>query len=319
MNGAAPKLAVKQETILNAVSKNILRVLLYFDIFRHPLRAEEIFHCCSEPMISLPVVEQELKDLSSGNMISHRMEYFLTDVNYDSVTRRIQGEEKAKKTWKAAKRFSRIISWFPFVRGVYISGSLSKGYMDKKADIDYFIVTKPGRLWLTRSLLVFFKKVFLLNSRKYFCLNYFIDEESLRIPDKNIFTATELVFLVPTYNYDLYLQLMDRNSWVKNYYPNFPLREGTHVIKSNGIFLKRICEKILKGNFGEMLDSFFFRVTLKHWKRKFPHFDEKTFDHRLRSKKNVSKHHPKGFQEKILKEWEEKIDLFEMQHGVEIR
>jgi hypothetical protein len=319
MNGAAPKLIVEKITNLNPVSKNILRVLLYFDMFRHPLKAEEVFYCCTEHCGSFSGIENELNFLISQNLITKNDGYFFPEGNPGFVQRRMSGEMNARKTWKAALRFSKLISRFPFVRGVYISGSLSKGYMDKEADIDYFIVTKPGRLWLSRSLLVFFKKIFLLNSRKYFCVNYFIDENSLRIPDKNFFTATELVFLVPTCNYDLYLELMNRNSWVKKYYPNFPLRKDENMVPSKKSFIKNACESIFKGRIGEWLDVFFFRITISHWKRKFTHFDEKTFDLRLRSKKNVSKHHPKGFQEKILKDWEEKIDLFEMQHGVEIR
>ncbi len=319
MPEAVPQLSPEKMPGLNPLSKNILRVLLYFDMFKHPLKAEEIFHCCTEQPNSLLMVEHELGLLMSCHLIMKKNGYFFLEDNQSFVERRIVGEAKAKKTWMIALRFSKLISRFPFVRGVYISGSLSKGYMDKDGDIDYFIVTKPRRLWLSRSLLIFFKKIFLLNSRKYFCLNYFIDEDTLRIPDKNYFTATELVFLLPTYNHELYLELMRRNSWVKRYYPDFPLRGNYRVVPAKRYFTKNIFEAIFKGAIGEKLDVFFFRITIHHWKRKFTHFDEKTFDLRLRSKKNVSKHHPRGFQEKILKQWEEKIDLFEMQHGVEIR
>jgi hypothetical protein len=318
MNEVASKLNIDKQA-LNSFSKNVLRVLLYFDIFKHPLKAEEIFKCCSEPSFTLNMAESELKFLLSQSLVTQKGDYFLPGMNHDFVRRRVNGETKASATWKTAYRFSKLISMFPYVRGICVSGSLSKGYMDHETDIDYFIITKAGRLWLSRSLLVLFKKIFLLNSRKYFCVNYFIDENNLRIPDKNFFTATELAFVVPTYNYDLYRQLMERNSWIKNYYPYFPIRTDENVLPVQPFFFKRILEKVFKEKLGEKLDNFFFRLTINHWKKKFVHFDERTFDLRLRSRKNVSKHHPKGFQEKILSAWEEKIDLFEMQHGVEIR
>ena len=85
---------------------------------------------------------------------------------------------------------------FPFVRGVFLSGSISKGFMSESDDIDYFIITAPGRLWLTRTLLILFKKIFLFNSFRNFCLNYFIDSENLYIPEHNRYTATEIVFLI---------------------------------------------------------------------------------------------------------------------------
>ncbi len=319
MNGAAPKLYPEKSFRLNLLSRNILRSLLYFDIFKHPLKAAEIFQGCTEPSASLSDIEEELKSLLNQNLVTQQKGFFFLENNERYVLRRLAGEAKASKALKIASRFSKLISMFPYVRGIYISGSLSKGYMDHETDIDYFIVTKPCRLWLSRSLLVLFKKIFLLNSRKYFCVNYFVDDESLRIPDKNFFTATELAFIIPTYNYELYLQLMDRNRWIRNYYPHFPLRENTGVLPVKKSTVKKLLEFLFNGSFGEKLDTFFFRITLNHWKNKFLHFDENTFDHRLRSRKNVSKHHPNGFQEKILNSWEEKIDAFEIKYGVELR
>src|SRR6185369_8068797 len=181
MNGAAPKLSPEKSVRLTPLSKNILRSLLYFDIFKHPLQAGEVFQCCSEPLVSLSVIEEELNFLMTQGLVSENRGFFFPENNPHYVIRRLAGETKAGKSLKIASRFSRLISLFPFVRGVCISGSLSKGYMDHETDIDYFIVTKPGRLWLSRSLLILFKKIFLLNSRKYFCLNYFIDDENLRI------------------------------------------------------------------------------------------------------------------------------------------
>jgi hypothetical protein len=319
MNGAAPRLSAEKYIRLNPLSKNILRVLLYFDIFHHPLKADEIFQCCSEPSLSLSQVENELSFLISQDFISQDKKYFFLENKKQVVLRRMDGEDRAEKSLRTAQRFTRLIASFPFVRGVCISGSLSKGYMDHQADIDYFIITKPGRLWLSRTFLVLFKKIFLLNSRKYFCLNYFVDDENLRIPDKNFFTATELVFILPTYNYELYSQLMERNKWVRDYYPYFPKRGDTGIVSKRPSLLKKTMESLFNGSLGEKMDAMFFRITLRHWKKKFLHFDESTFDHRLRSRKNVSKHHPKGFQENILKAWEEKIDSFEYKYGTDLR
>src|SRR4029453_8923510 len=97
-----------------------------------------------------------------------------------------------------------LIASFPYVRCVCISGSLSKKYFDDTTDIDFFVITKPGRLWVCRTFLILFKKLFLLNSKKYFCINYFIDSDNLEIPDQNIFTATELTTLIPMHDYELY-------------------------------------------------------------------------------------------------------------------
>ena len=185
--------------------------------------------------------------------------------------------------------------------------------MDAHTDIDYFIITQPGRLWLSRTLLILYKKIFLLNSRKNFCVNYFVDSENLSIPDRNIFTATEAASLIPMYNATLYLELLRSNSWVQGYFPQLMQRDADCVRDRNPKLKSRL-EKMFSGAVGERLDAACFRMTLGYWKRKFRHFDAATFDHRLRSRKNVSKHHPHSFQEKVLAAFEDRIRQFESRH-----
>ncbi len=139
----------------------------------------------------------------------------------EAVRRRIDGNLRASARLKTARRYTKIMAAFPFVQGVFISGSLSKGFAGPDDDIDYFIVTNPRRLWLTRSLLTLFKKFFLVNSHRNFCINYFVDTQHLAIRQQNRFTATELAFLLPTYNSQLHQRILQENEWIRNYYPVF--------------------------------------------------------------------------------------------------
>ena len=141
----------------------------------------------------------------------------------------------------------------------------------------------------------------------------------MSIPDRNIFTATEVSYLIPVYNYNEYLIFMKTNDWRKLFYPNFPLRNEKYLIREKFPRLKSILQKLFSGSLGEIFDNYFFKITLRHWKKKFKDFDPSTFDLRMRTKKNVSKHHPNGFQEKILNELAEKIEKFEKQHDIIVR
>ena len=129
-------------------------------------------------------------------------------------------EERAKKSDKKIKQYSKLICSFPFVENVCISGSLSKGILTADGDIDYFIICQPNRLWLCRTLLILYKKIFLLNSKKYFCVNYFIDTDTFVIPDKNIYTATEIATLIPINNISLFNRFVNENLWVYKQFPN---------------------------------------------------------------------------------------------------
>jgi hypothetical protein len=308
------------ENEINSLSKTIIKTLLYFNIFQYPLTKEEI-QKYSSATASINEISEQLELLEGvGHVARKDTFYYLNDENRSElVNRRIEGNKKANKLLKVANRFSRFISFFPFVRGICLSGSLSKGYADKESDIDYFIITEPGRLWLCRTMLVMFKKLFLFNSHKYFCVNYFVDTSNLEIPDKNTFTATELISIIPTYNSGIYDQLMGTNKWTSNYFPNSLHKSSTQSNNENKSFIKMAMEWMFSGKIGDKIDDKCFRFTLRQWKKKFSDFDESQFDLRLRSRKNVSKHHPNGFQEKVMKSYEANIKEFENKFNISLQ
>jgi hypothetical protein len=198
----------------------VLKVLLYYDLFTYPLSVDEIFFHCSEKNSSKAAVEHALSQLIADGKVFRHDDFYSVRNSKEFFLRRRRGNKNAEAIMSKIYRRSKLISSFPFVRSVCISGSLSKNYFDETTDVDFFIITEPNRLWICRTLLILFKKIFLLNSKKYFCVNYFIDTESLQIPDKNIFTATELVTLIPIYNYDLYRKFYKENDWVKSFFGN---------------------------------------------------------------------------------------------------
>ena len=296
----------------------IIRTLLYFGVFNYPLTLTEIHENCQFIRCTQGEVETKVQEFCKKKLVNKFGDFYFITGNTSQIERRKSGNQRAANYFSKAQHYSRLISFFPFVEAVYISGSLAKGFVDEKGDIDYFIITRPNRLWLCRSLLIIFKKLFLLNSHKYFCLNYFIDSSTIEIPDQNIFTATELVFAIPMYNRDLCSKFERSNLWKHMYYPNKPLPDMQHIPTVNNGLLKTAMEHLLGKEFGEILDEKFFKLTLGHWKKKFPDFDESTFDLNMRSRKNVSKHHPSGFQQRVLLAQQQAIQAFEKQHQLSL-
>lgn len=303
---------VDQPEPKRAVVNAVLRCLLYFDIFHHPLDAKEIQECLSVPC-DTGALEETLSYLLEQGMIHHTDGYFRINQDASINYRRKSGMKRSTASLQTAMRYSRLIAAFPFVRGISLSGSLSKGYMDEQSDIDYFIITAPGRLWLCRTLLVIFKKIFLLNSKKNFCINYFVSEDALSVPDHNAFTATEIAFVIPTYNYTLYRKFLHANEWYRHHYPNFPQRDQRYIVQERSPRIKRSIEFLLSGKPGTWLDQWCFVKTLGFWKRKFRHFDPGTFDRRLRSRRDVSKHNPLGYQDRVLRMLDDRLRSFEQQ------
>ena len=304
--------------VLTAKQSAVVRTLLYFDIFQYPLTADEVQENCLEQKIPKTETDQILTHLASSGLVQRHENFYFINGTSELIPRRIDGNKRAEKYLQIARRYTKIISTFPFVEAVFLSGSLAKGSVAEDGDIDYFIITRPGRLWLCRTLLIAFKKVFLFNSHKYFCVNYFIDSNNLEVPDKNIFTATELVFARPVYNKELCKHFLESNSWSFSFYPNKLGIDLSKVQPLNNSLIKRLSEYLLNGRLGEKLDEYLFNLTLRHWKKKFNTFDETEFDLHMRSRKNVSKHHPNAFQQRVLKAHADKITAFEEQNKVQL-
>jgi hypothetical protein len=303
---------------LSPTASAVVRTLLYFDIFKYPLLPEEIFENCQAKGVNRKTVLSELAWLADNQFIRELDGFYFLSADDSLVERRLKGNKAAQHYLLKAKQYTSLISRFPYVEAVLISGSLSKDFVDEQSDIDYFIITRPQRLWVCRTFLILFKKAFLLNSRKYFCVNYFIDSDNLLLPDQNMFTATELVFAKPFYNPELCKRFIETNAWRERYYPNKPvaaLKETQHIRKGG---VKSIAESALNRKAGEWLDGWCFRTTLKFWKHKFKNFDESAFDLNLRSRKNVSKHHPGGFQFKVLETHDKSMQEFCRKHNVAI-
>ena len=235
------------------------------------------------------------------------------------IEKRLNGNAGAEKVMPLAYSYSKKIAAFPFVEAVLLSGALSKNYYDEKGDIDFFIVTKPGRLWICRTLLILRFKLLPKNKKRYWCTNYFISSDSIHIPDTNVFTGTELAYLIPAVNYKMYLELLDKNSWYKTRFPNKLPYSGEKCLETPHPLLKSMIERILNGKLGGWMDNLLLYITLKHWQRKYPELSVEDFDLQFRSRKNVCKRHTKGFQNKVLGLWETRQKTFELNFNIPLR
>ena len=297
----------KPNAPVSLLKKAILEVICYYDVFDHPVTLIEIERNLSFPMKNFSLI-QELNELKTKNIIKNVDGYFFLNSRDANITRtRLEKEELARKISGKAYFFGRIIGSFPFVHGVCISGSLSKGVLEKNGDVDFFVITSSQRLWVCRSFLILFKKLILFNSRKYFCVNYFVDKDDLFIPDHNIFTATEISSLLPVINYDAYRGFLNKNRWIKQFRLNLIPHDRNKCKPYNKNAIKKSIEFVLNGKLGEKVDNWFFKLTLKRWKKKFPDFNLEEFDLNLRSRKTVSKHHPRGYQQKVLLAYDERM------------
>ncbi|MGZ5191936.1 MAG: nucleotidyltransferase domain-containing protein [Flavisolibacter sp.] len=291
-----------------SVKQDILATLSYFDIFNYPLTQIEIYQYLrnSHPQT---VFTTALQDLCMDNWIYKLDELYSLQDNYSLITRRKEGNARARTMMKTAEKIAGFLSAFPFVRGVAVSGSLSKNFADKDADIDFFIITAKNKLWLARTIMHCFKKLtFLVKKQEWFCMNYYIDEQMYQIKEKNIFTATEIATLLPLRGIDAFEQFYANNKWSRNYLPNHILRVS-YINETKSSLLKKSIEFLLNNPVGNLLDNAFMKITGYRWLKK-------TRKHKLNKRgiimgMDVSRHYakpdPESFQKKLVETYEKKI------------
>lgn len=297
---------------VGSLEKGILLALLYFDIFDYPLTESEVADFSPLPVIG--DLKSTLDSLVERKIIYRFDGFYTPRNNHQLIPRRTSGNRLANHHLKIARRISKYISMFPFVRSVLLSGSISKGYMDEQSDIDYFIITAPNRLWIVRTAMAFFRRVLLLNSRKYFCTNYFIDSDHLEITEKNMFTAIEVATLKPMVGAKCIHDFQSTNKWSDRYLPNHHWQNGIHDDGPRP--MKRIFESVLSSSLFDKIDHWLMNRSLARWKKKYNHLlTNRDFSVAFESTRSVSRSHPGFYQKKVLSQYELKIREFEQMNG----
>ena len=298
--------------------QSVLSALLYADIFTYPLTKEELVQRANLSTLSMVNLPRVLDKLLKAGYIHALGDFYSLRCEPTVAARRREGNKRALKSMKLARRIGRLIGHMPYVRMVTISGSLSKDYMDKKSDFDFFLITKPGRLWFVKAYTVFIKRVVLLGNYKYFCVNYLIDDAHLEIGEKNIFTATELMTTRPVAGKALYEDFIAANGWVQEYYPHCQPQD-TEGVGHTGSVLQRLAELCFNnalGNWVERKSKAVFEDRIK--KRYAAKYSQEDLSIAFKSTEHVSKYHEKNFQQKVHAMYRQKIEDFENTHQVKL-
>jgi hypothetical protein len=291
----------------------VIRTLLYYDIWDYPLTRAELYAFLPVPARSTGEFEEALRRLvEAGAVGEDRGYYFVPGTREGSVDNRLRGEAHARRLWRMAKIAAHVIKRFPFVRGIFVSGDLSKNMTNRESDVDFLILTEPGRLWIARMLLIAFKKTVLLNRKKFFCVNSFASTDNLRIAQKNIYQASEIAQLKPLFNTRLFDSYIEANGWIRGYFPNFHTAALAFPRPSDRpSFLQRILEIPFALLPSDSIDVRLMGAMERVWARRYPALDAKTRAEIFKCARGESRAYAGNFQGKVLMAYERKL----RQHG----
>ena len=145
-------------------------------------------------------------------------------------------------------------------------------------------------------------------------MNYYIDETAMEIEEKNIYTAVEIITLVPMQGIAIIEAFVQQNRWTKSFLPACRNKFVPRTENKKRL-ITIISEKILGGKFGNSIDNWLLTLTQKRW-------NKKEQQHNLNAKgvcmgmlagKHFAKPDPENFQHKILTQYQNKTEaLLEM-------
>lgn len=199
---------------------NILRALIYADVFNFPLTTAEIHRYLESDGLSQGEV-QVLLETSAWlqEKVQPVGDYFVLKGRDELLQHRLARAAASAGLWQPARHFGRLLAHLPFVRMVAVTGALAVDNAHAGDDIDYLLVTAPGRVWLARAGAILLVRAARLIGVQL-CPNYVLSVEALEQDRRDLFVAHELVQMVPVTGRHIYWQMRQANAWADDLLPN---------------------------------------------------------------------------------------------------
>jgi hypothetical protein len=171
----------------DSLSNNLLRLFAFFAIFKYPLTFWEIKNYLNDIIKKSSVeVLSDLDLLVEKNIISFSKGFYFLKGSENLVEIRRKRYNYYQRKLKKAKRFAKLFSFLPFVKMVALVNTIGDFNLKDEGDIDFFIITKANRIWLSRLYCTGITKI--LNSRPSkktkkdkICLSFYLAENSLNL------------------------------------------------------------------------------------------------------------------------------------------
>ena len=252
--------------VFDVSSENLLRsvyhTLAYADVFEYPMTAGEVHRYLTCRRAPYKEVSAILADRTHFTQVG---DYFTLRGRQEIVRTRTRRTGIAKRLWPRAAHYGRVFASLPFVRMVAVTGSMAMSNADERTDIDYMIVTGPGRLWTTRALCLVVARWARMEGISL-CPNYLVTIRALELKERSLYVAHELAQMIPLAGLEVYNEMRQLNDWTDAYLPqastspDWPL--GIKPIKGRP-FVQRQLEMLLRLPFGDWLEEWEMKRKIK--------------------------------------------------------
>ncbi len=203
----------------SALAAAVRKGLLYFALFKHPVTLLELHHSLPDRTVPLETLQAFLHTQPWPQLQCHHGFYAWCEAG-ESVESWLARRRRREQKFEALRtQYGHHVHWLarlPYVRMIGLSGGGMFG--TDVRDLDLFIITRPRRVTLVYWMIVLLTRA--LGVRSVLCVNYFIDETALTLPEQDYYTAHQVIHLRPVVGYDHYLAFWAANPWVARLFPN---------------------------------------------------------------------------------------------------
>jgi hypothetical protein len=251
----------------NNLEKSILQTLIWFDMFDYPLTKEELGRLLWKYHDFNTEFNRDFLKLG----INFKNGFYFLAGRENIIKVRQSKIPTIDKKMKIAARAAKKMRWVPFVRAIFVANTVAAGTAKDSSDIDFFVIIKNDRLFLSRLLVTLLLTVFRLRRNKRcitdrVCLCFHVtddalDLERIKLSDPDIYLCYWIDQLVPLYDPDNLGQIIQKeNAWVKEYLPNafqaYSLLHRWRVDDTRvaNVF-KSFFERVWAGQYGNFLEA----------------------------------------------------------------
>ena len=227
----------------------VLRSVTYAALFDYPLTLAQLHTSLIGVRADADAVAAWWR---SSDLLQATIDYqdglYFPSGRRDLLRTRARREALSRGLLDRDRRILSVVAGMPFVRMVALSGSLAHLNAEASADLDFFVITAPHRVWSVTLFLLVIARLF--GWRRRLCLNYVISEEALRVDPGDLFSANQIIHLRPILGHRFFARFVNANPFVREIYPNFEI--GHHAVGPSGhLAIKRLLEGVFSIGFAQ--------------------------------------------------------------------
>ncbi len=230
---------------MNSLREAVIATIYYFSINDTALTAEEIRRYLYgwPEAVSLNEIQRELEE--NKNVVCCKG-YWVLMGKEASVERRIISTSIESSFWIRVWRYVWFFEAVGHIRMAAVVNSLAFGTVKPTSDIDFLIITEPGKVAYVRTALKLLSQLYGIKVRgndraQKFCFSFIVDSEHEMMEtfahEYDPHLAYITAFTRPVYGFEYYKKwLQNQQPWLKHYFKrNIAAFSSEHDVHKNSV------------------------------------------------------------------------------------